>query len=266
MAAEINPSSQTVVSIENVGLRYDVPRERINSFKEYAIRLIQRKLDRQQFWALKDVSFAVHAGELFGIMGLNGAGKSTLLKLVARVLRPTTGRVWTRGKVAPLLSVGAGFHPELTGRENIFLNGTLLGFTQKEMRRKFDSIVEFSELGEFIDLPVRSYSSGMAARLGFAVASDSRPDILIVDEALAVGDEAFQAKCFQRIETYQAEGMTTFLVTHNSERLRKYCQRAAWLHKGELKLVGKTDEVLDHYQESFKSVEAKRPVKPLFGV
>ena len=159
-----------------------------------------------------------------------GIWKDDHVEFLSRITDPTKGRITMRGRLASLLEVGTGFHPELTGRENIFLNGTLLGFTQKEMRRKFDSIVEFSELGEFIDLPVRSYSSGMAARLGFAVASDSRPDILIVDEALAVGDEAFQAKCFQRIETYQAEGMTTFLVTHNSERLRKYCRRAAWLH------------------------------------
>ena len=259
-----------VIQFDHVSKFYPLRHERARSFQESFVRLLRRKdlvlSDVEPFWALKDVSFDIGLGDVIGFVGSNGAGKSTLLKLIARVLRPTTGRVWARGKVAPLLSVGAGFHPELTGRENIFLNGTLLGFTQKEMRRKFDSIVEFSELGEFIDLPVRSYSSGMAARLGFAVASDSRPDILIVDEALAVGDEAFQAKCFQRIETYQAEGMTTFLVTHNSGLLRKYCQRAAWLHKGELKLVSEAKEVLDHYRETFTPPEAKHPLEPLFGV
>lgn len=259
-------ASRTVVRVEHVGLRYDVPRERIDSIKEYAIRALQGRIGSDQFWALKDVTFDVETGEVFGIIGQNGAGKSSLLKLVARVLRPSTGRIWTRGKVAPLLSVGAGFHPELTGRENVFLNGTLLGFTRRQMEEKFKSIVDFSELGGFIELPVRSYSSGMAARLGFAVASDSKPDILIVDEALAVGDEAFQAKCFERIERYQAEGMTTFLVTHSSERIRKYCDRAAWLHKGEMQMIGPAGEVIDQYQAMIKPGERKHAERQLFGL
>ena len=256
--------AEPVVKIENASLRYYVPRERISSFKEYAIRKVQGKIINEEFWALKDVSFTVNKGEVFGIIGQNGAGKSTLLKMVARVLRPTAGRIWVKGNVAPLLSVGAGFHQELTGRENIFLNGTLLGFTQKQMKEKFESIVEFAGLEGFIDAPIRTYSSGMVARLGFAVATDSEPEILIVDEVLAVGDEAFQAKCFERIETYKARGTTTLLVTHNSQRIRHFCQRVAWLEKGKLKLLGPTEDVVNTYVETIKPGTTKAPDKPVF--
>ena len=238
---------EEIIKIENVSLRYYVRRERVNSFKEYAIRKVQGKIVTEEFWALRDVSFTVNKGEVFGIIGENGAGKSTLLKLVARVLKPNMGRVWVKGNVAPLLSVGAGFHQELTGRENVYLNGTLLGFKHKEMDAKLESIVEFSELANFIDAPIRTYSSGMVARLGFAVATDSQPDILIVDEVLAVGDEAFQAKCYKRIESYKAQGMTTLLVTHSSERIRAMCNRVAWLEGGKVKMLGITEEVVDDY-------------------
>jgi ABC-2 type transport system ATP-binding protein len=252
---EVNPDP--VIKIENVGLCYDVPREQIGTFKEFAIRRVKGKIVNEKFWALKNVSFTVNRGEVFGIVGRNGAGKSTLLKMVARVLRPTVGRIWVNGRVAPLLSVGAGFHHELTGRENIFLNGTLLGFSHREMQRKFDSIVEFSELADFIEMPLRTYSSGMVARLGFALASDSKPAILIVDEVLTVGDEAFQAKCYERIENYQAQGTTTLLVTHSSERIRRMCHRVAWLHKGELKMVGPMEAVINRYIETMNRVETK---------
>ena len=258
-------TDEIVIRIENANLRYYVPRERINSFKEYAIRAVQGKIVNEEFWALKNVSFTVNKGEVFGIIGENGAGKSTLLKMIARVLRPTSGRVWVRGNVAPLLSVGAGFHPELTGRENVFLNGTLLGFSQKQMEEKFPSIVEFSELGAFIEAPIRTYSSGMVARLGFAVATDSKPDILIVDEVLAVGDEAFQAKCFERIDRYQKEGTTTLLVTHNSERIRRYCRRVAWLHKGELKMTGLVEDILDQYSQTVKFGGGKKSTDKPFA-
>jgi ABC-2 type transport system ATP-binding protein/lipopolysaccharide transport system ATP-binding protein len=255
--------TEPVIKAENVGLRYRVPSERIRSFKEYAIRKVQGRIVSKEFWALRDVSFTVNKGEVFGIVGENGAGKSTLLKLIARVLKPISGRVWVNGNVAPLLSVGAGFHQELTGRENVFLNGTLLGFTQKQMKEKFDQIVEFSELENFIDAPIRTYSSGMVARLGFAVATDSKPDILIVDEVLAVGDEAFQAKCFERIGAYQKQGMTTLLVTHNSERIRKMCHRVVWLQKGEVKMLGNTEDVIKSYIETIKPGN-KGPDRPFF--
>lgn len=257
-------TGEPVIKIENVSLRYHVPREQIRSFKEFVIRKAQGRVVYEEFWALKDVSFNVNKGEMFGLIGKNGAGKSTLLKLIARVLKPVTGRVWVNGKVAPLLSVGAGFHHELTGRENIFLNGTLLGFTHKQMEEKFESIVEFSELADFIDAPIRSYSSGMVARLGFAVATDSKPDILIVDEVLAVGDEAFQLKCFSRIKSYQEQGMTTLLVTHNSDRIRKFCDRVAWLQKGEIKMLGSVEDVIDSYVEAVGASEKKEINKPFF--
>lgn len=257
--------TEPVIKVENVSLRYFVPRERVGSFKEYIIRKTQGKVAYEEFWALKDISLTINKGEMFGLVGKNGAGKSTLLKLIARVLKPASGRIWVKGKVAPLLSVGAGFHKELTGRENIFLNGTLLGFTHKQMEQKFDQIVEFSELKDFIDAPIRSYSSGMVARLGFAVASDSKPDILIVDEVLAVGDEAFQVKCFDRIRSYQEQGMTTLLVTHNAERIRRLCDRAAWLHKGELKMLGEVNDVINGYvEDSGQNNEKEAPKKPFF--
>ena len=182
------------------------PQERIGTFKEYMIRWLQGKVQHSTFWALRDLDLTIQRGEVFGLIGQNGAGKSTLLKIIARVLRPSRGRVWVRGRVAPLLEVGAGFHPELTGRENIYLNGAMLGFSRAEMDAKFKDIVDFAELWDFIDAPLRTYSSGMWARLGFAVATDVDPDILIVDEILSVGDEAFQRKSAERIDTFRERG------------------------------------------------------------
>jgi ABC-type polysaccharide/polyol phosphate transport system ATPase subunit len=196
MDKELSADTQgTVIRANGVSVQYRVPQERIGSFKEYMIRYIQRQIKHNSFLALDNVSLNVNQGEVFGIVGENGAGKSTFLKLIAKVLRPTRGRIWVKGRVAPLLEVGAGFHPELTGRENVYLNGAMLGFTQKEMDGRFQQIVDFAELWDFIDAPLRTYSSGMWARLGFAVATDVDPDILIVDEILSVGDENFQRKC-----------------------------------------------------------------------
>jgi ABC-type polysaccharide/polyol phosphate transport system ATPase subunit len=191
----------------------------------------------------------VNRGEVFGLVGVNGAGKSTLLKVVARVLRPTKGRVIVRGRVAPLLELGAGFHPELTGEENIFLNGALLGFSRREMLEKYDQIVEFSELGEFINAPIRTYSSGMFARLGFSVATASEPDVLLVDEVLSVGDEAFQQKCAARIDAFRQNGTAILLVSHNMTMIEEMCQRAAWLDHGALKAIGEPAQVIRTYRE-----------------
>ncbi len=238
---------QPIVELENVSVQYRVPQERIGTFKEYVIRLLEGKIKNRSFNALNQVSLAVNRGEVFGLIGHNGAGKSTLLKLVAKVIRPTGGRVIVRGKVAPLLEVGAGFHPELTGRENIFLNGAMLGFSQEEMKEKFPRIVEFSELGDFIDAPLRTYSSGMSARLGFAVATDTQPDILIVDEILSVGDEAFQHKSYERIQAIRAQGATILLVSHSMGMIESICQRAAWLHRGQLLSMDNTQVVVDQY-------------------
>jgi homopolymeric O-antigen transport system ATP-binding protein len=241
------PTEQTIIQLENVSVKYRVPQEQIGTFKEYFIRLLEGKLKHRSFNALNQANLSINRGEVFGLIGHNGAGKSTLLKLVARVIRPTTGRVLVKGHVAPLLEVGAGFHPELTGRENVFLNGAMLGFSREEMQEKFPRIVEFSELGDFIDAPLRTYSSGMTARLGFAVATDSQPDILIVDEILSVGDEAFQHKSYERILSIKAQGATILLVSHSMAMIESICQRAAWLHRGQIISFGNANLVVDQY-------------------
>ncbi len=237
-----------VIQLTDVSVSYKVPHERIGSFKEYLIRGIQRKLEYHTFWALKGVNLEIKPGEVFGVIGANGAGKSTLLKIVARVLRPTTGRVVVRGDVAPLLELGAGFHPELTGRENIFLYGALLGFNRQQMKESFDAIIDFAELRPFIDSPLRTYSSGMTARLGFSVATAHKPAILIVDEILSVGDESFQQKSAARIGEFRDAGATILLVSHNINAMRSLCGRAAWLDHGHLRFIGLPDDVIDKYR------------------
>jgi len=246
-AAYLKPSQ--VIRLENVGVCYRTPSERIASFKEYMIRRIQRKIPQREFWALREINLAIERGESMGLIGHNGAGKSTLLKLIARVLRPTAGRVIVRGNVAPLLEFGAGFHPELTGRENVYLNGALLGFSRKEMEGKFKDIVDFAELWDFIDAPMRTYSSGMWARLGFAVATDVKPDILIIDEVLSVGDEPFQRKSAARIEEFRFQGATIFLVSHNMSLIEAMCHRAVWLDHGQLLACGNSSEVIHTYRQ-----------------
>lgn len=252
--ARLAPAPQTgeevVIRLKNVSVRYRVPHERIGSFKEYVIRRLQRRVSHDNFMALREVSLEIQRGEVFGIIGRNGAGKSTLLKVIARVLRPTGGRVWVKGHVAPLLEFGAGFHSELTGRENVFLNGTLLGFTHKEMEHKFDRIVDFAELWEFIDAPLRTYSSGMVARLGFAIATDVKPDVLIIDEVLAVGDEAFQRKSAARMGEFREQGATILLVTHNMANVRAMCSRAIWLDHGRVNSLGSAEDVAAQYQQA----------------
>ncbi len=251
--AKSTTDPEQIVRLEKVSICYQVPRERIRTFKEYAIRWLERKVQLEKFWALKEVSLEVNKGEVMGIVGHNGAGKSTLLKLIARVIRPTSGRVWVKGKVSPLLELGAGFHPELTGRENVYLNGSMLGFSRTGMSKRFDRIVQFAELEDFIDAPMRTYSSGMWARLGFSVATDVKPEILIIDEVLSVGDEAFQRKCYHRIETYQAQGTTILLVSHNMPLILQMCQRATWLDHGHLMSFGNAADVVRNYQESQKN-------------
>lgn len=237
----------TVIGVENASVRYFVPREHVPTLKEYAIRFLQRRIHNDEFWALKKVNLQINRGEIFGLIGSNGAGKSTLLKLVARVLRPVEGRVWVKGRVAPLLAMGAGFHMELSGRENVFLNGTMLGYSEKHMRERFQSIVAFAELENFIDAPMRTYSSGMVARLGFAVATDQMPDILIVDEVLSVGDSAFRTKSLERIHEFQRNGVTTLYVSHGMGEIEKTCDRAAWLDHGHMRFVGNPIEAVDLY-------------------
>ncbi len=243
--------NEPVIKLEDVHVRYYVPHENVRTFKEYVIRILQRgKIHHDEFLALQGVDLKVRKGEFFGIIGANGAGKSTMLKLMAQVMRPTEGRVWVKGQVAPLLAMGAGFHPDLTGRENVYLNGTLLGYTRRDLEERFDRIVEFAGLRDFIDAPIRTYSSGMTMRLAFSVATDVKPDILLVDEVLSVGDAAFQDKSMKRIRRYQKEGTTTVMVSHAMHTVRKNCNRTAWLDRGTFKFVGDTDQAVDRYLES----------------
>jgi len=237
-----------VIVLDNISVRYRAPDVKVGTFKEYAIRLITRQMQIKEFNALSHVNMNVNEGEIIGIVGRNGAGKSTLLKVVSRVLIPTEGRVRLRGWVSPLLELGAGFHPELTGRENIFLNGTLLGHKRRDVEVRLDEIIEFAELGAFIDAPLRTYSSGMIARLGFSIATTWKPDILILDEILAVGDENFRSKCNARIEYFKKEGTTTLLVSHNASNIESLCTRAIWLDHGEIKASGSVPEIISLYQ------------------
>lgn len=248
MESSHSHSGEPVIRVENVSVRYRVPDQQVASLKEYIIRWVKRQVAYREFLALNDVSFDVHDGEAFGVIGHNGAGKSTLLKLLARVLVPTSGRVFVRGYLAPLLGFGAGFHMELSGRENIFLNGALLGFSHEEMQEKFDRIVEFAELGHFIDAPLRTYSTGMRARLGFAIATDIQPDVLLIDEALSVGDARFRIKSMDRMESFRESGASILLVSHNMNTIQEICNRVAWLDHGKLKLIGDTEEVVEQYQ------------------
>lgn len=245
-----NVDRSPAIELDAISVRYRVPRERLHSFKEYAIHWLQRRLEYVDFWALHQVGFQVQRGEAFGVVGVNGAGKSTLLKTVARVLHPTRGRVLVRGTVAPMLELGAGFHNELTGRENVFLYGTLLGFTRHEIEAAFDGILEFSEVDDFIDAPLRTYSTGMVGRLGFAVATAKFADIFLVDEVLSVGDVGFQKKCLDRIESYRQRGATILFVSHALGTVAEICQRAAWLEQGKLKMIGAADEVITAFSES----------------
>src|SRR6266567_3041341 len=224
----------TAILLEHVTLRYRMPRERIGSFKEYAIRKLKRRIFFDEFEALSDFDAVIAPGETVGIIGRNGAGKSTLFRVIARVIPPSAGRVRVEGRIAPLLELGLGLHCELTGRENVLLQGALLGFSRADMKRRLERIVAWAELDEFIDAPIRTYSTGMMARLSFAVATDVDPDILLVDEALSVGDERFQLKCLDRMESFRRAGKTVLLVSHALAQVRDNCRRAIWIHEGRL--------------------------------
>lgn len=244
------PLSETAVCLECVSVVYQAPNERVSSFKEHVIRSLQKRTRYDSYYALKDIYLEVPPGEIFGIIGRNGAGKSTLLKVISRVIVPTSGRVITRGKISPLLQLGAGFHPELTGWENIFLNGTLLGHSRREIQASMKKIREFAELGDFIHSPLRTYSSGMIARLGFSVATNWQPEILILDEVMSVGDEAFRRKCEERMKEFSTKGTTILLVAHNLQTIIKLCSKAAWLDRGRLRESGDAREVIAKYQNS----------------
>ena len=242
--------SEPAIEVEGASLAYRLSRSKAGTAKEFAIQMLKRQVSYEQLWAINDISFTVGNGEVFGVVGPNGAGKSTLMKMLARVLPPTDGRVVVRGSVAPMIELGAGFNPELTGFENIVMYGTLLGRGTQFMRERAQGIVEWADLVDYMDVPIRSYSTGMLARLGFSVATDTDPDVLIVDEVLSVGDASFQAKSFERIEKMIADGTSVVLVSHDLAMVRKIADRAIWLDHGNVVAAGDPETVVGEYEAS----------------
>ena len=236
------------ISVKEAGMRFNLNQEHVDNPKEYFIKILKRDLKYNEFWALKDVSFEVKKGERLGVLGLNGSGKSTLLKVVSGVLKPSTGKVQTRGVVAPLLELGAGFSPQYTGRENIYLYGAVLGYNKSFLDDKFDEIVDFSGLGEFIEVPVKNYSSGMKSRLGFSIATIVEPDILILDEVLSVGDKKFRSKCEKKIMSMFDRGVTVLFVSHSLEQVQRLCDKAIILDSGRLVAHGPVEKVARVYK------------------
>lgn len=239
-----------MIKAENVSVKYLMTYDRIQSMKEYLVQMVKGKIKYEEFWALKDVSSEVKKGEVLGIIGHNGAGKSTLLKVISGILKPTTGSVQVNGTIVPMLELGSGFDFDLTGRENVFLNGAILGYSEQFLKEKYEEIVAFSELGQFIDVPLRNYSSGMVMRLAFSIATVVRPDILIVDEILAVGDAEFQEKSKKRMLELMGGGTTVLFVSHSLPQIREMCNKAIWLEHGKIIMAGDTASVCDAYDVS----------------
>ncbi|HEY9574635.1 MAG TPA: ABC transporter ATP-binding protein [Lachnospiraceae bacterium] len=239
-----------IIEVNDVSIKFNLEREKVNSLKEYLIRKMKGTLEYEEFWALKNVSFKVEKGDSVGLVGLNGCGKSTMLKVIAGVLKPTGGNVSVGGSIAPLIELGAGFDFDLTAQENVFLNGAILGYSKKQMQEHYDDIVDFSELGDFMNVPVKNFSSGMLSRLAFAIATIGKPDILIVDEVLAVGDFRFQEKCEKRIQNMMGKDTTVLFVSHSIEQVEKLCNKAVWLEKGHVRQIGPVEEICKAYQLS----------------
>lgn len=238
------------VELRNIEMHFNMSKEKLESLKEYFLKLVKRQLYFEDFVALDNISFDIKKGDVFGIVGLNGCGKSTTLKVISGILKPTKGTVETCGTIAPLIELGAGFDMELTARENIYLNGSVLGYSKKFMDEKFDEIVDFSEMREFLDVPMKNYSSGMVARIGFAIATVTTPDILIVDEILAVGDFLFQQKCEERINQMMNDDTTVIIVSHSIEQIERLCKHCVWLEKGKIKMIGDATEVCNAYKNT----------------
>ncbi len=235
--------------VNHVSMKFNLSSQKVDNIKEYVIKLLKKELMYQEFWALKDIDFEIKKGDRVGVLGLNGAGKSTLLKVIAGVLKPTEGSVETYGKIAPLLELGAGFDKQYTGAENIYLYGAVLGYSREFIDKKYDEIVKFSELGKFIDVPVKNYSSGMKSRLGFSIATIVEPDILILDEVLAVGDKRFRKKCEARIRSMFDKGVTVLFVSHSTDQVLRMCNKGILLEQGKLIAHGDVAEVVDLYDE-----------------
>ena len=242
-----------VIKTDNLGIKYNLSEQKVDDFKDYIIKAIKGELNYNEFWALKNVSFEIEAGDHVGILGLNGAGKSTLLKAVAGVMKPTEGTVKTKGKIVPLLELGAGFDRQYTGAENIYLYGAVLGYSRKFINSKFREIVEFSELEDFINVPVKNYSSGMKSRLGFAIATAVEAEILILDEVLAVGDAKFRKKCEAKIKEMFADGTTVLFVSHNLSQVKKLCDKALLLEHGRLAAYGETERIARIYEKRMET-------------
>ncbi|MCQ4690844.1 ABC transporter ATP-binding protein [Clostridium sp. SL.3.18] len=243
----------TIIKVDHVSMKFNLSTEKVDNVKEYLIKRIKKRINYDEFWALQDIAFEIKKGDSVALIGLNGCGKSTLLKTIAGVLKPTKGSVVVKGTIAPLIELGAGFDMDLTARENVFLNGAILGYSRKEMNAYYDGIVDFSELGEFMNVPIKNFSSGMLARLAFAIATIGTPDILIVDEVLSVGDFRFQEKCEKRIQSMMKEDTTILFVSHSIEQVKKICKRAIWIEKGRIREDGPSIEVGGRYQEAYSS-------------
>ena len=241
---------QNMIELKNVSVVFKRNSEKMTSLKEYFINSLRKKIRKEQFVTLENINITIEEGEVVGLLGLNGAGKSTLLKVISGIIKPTTGEVKLNGKMAPLIELGAGFDPELTGRENIFLNGSLLGFSKKELKERIGEIIEFSELNEFIDVPLKNYSSGMYARLGFSIATIYDPEILIIDEVLSVGDFHFQEKSLNKIMEMIGKGTTVLFVSHDIEQVKKLCKKVIWLEKGRVKVIGESKKICEEYSKS----------------
>ena len=241
--------SKTAIEVDNVSMKFNLSREKVDSLKDYIFKTIKREIQYNEFWALKNVSFSVEKGDRVGILGLNGAGKSTLLKVISGVFKPTEGHVDKHGKMVPLLELGAGFDPQYTGKENIYLYGAMLGYTKKFINSKYDEIVEFSELQKFMDVPVKNYSSGMKSRLGFSIATVVEPKILILDEVLSVGDAKFRKKSEKKIMSMFDSGVTVLFVSHSLEQVQRLCNKAMILEKGKLIAYGDIDPISEQYSK-----------------
>lgn len=242
------PETSDIIIIENVTMRFNMSKEKVDSIKEYVIKLAKKQLRFEEFFALTDVSIKIKKGEVVGFIGLNGSGKSTLLKVISGILKPSKGTATTIGSISPLIELGAGFDMDLTARENVFLNGSVLGYSQKTMEEKYDEIIDFAELQEFQDVAIKNYSSGMVARLGFSIATITRPEILIVDEILSVGDFLFQQKCEKRIQEMMSGGTTVLIVSHSIDQIERLCDRVVWLEKGKVRAIGETMKLCSEYK------------------
>ena len=242
----------TVIRVENVTMRFNMPAEKIDNLKEYIIKLTKKQLRYKEFLALKNINLDVKKGESWGIVGRNGAGKSTLLKLISNIIAPSAGSVWSNGNISPMLELGLGFNPQLNAVENIYLEGALLGRSKAFMKEHFDDIVAFSELKDFLDMPIKNYSSGMKARLAFAIATVVKPEILIIDEVLSVGDAAFQKKCAVRMDEMLQNAATLLLVSHSRATIEKLCEKALWLRDGEVAMSGSAKDVCEAYEDYYK--------------